>query len=79
MGNVIKEQCTRVTSIWKKIPPRIQVFGFGGCGKTTLLYSLWNNKCPIFTSGTIGINAEKIKYRDKTFDVWEVGGGDKIY
>lgn len=46
-------------------------------GKTTILYRLKLGEC-VTTISTIGFNVETVKYKNLSFCIWDVGGGDKI-
>jgi len=56
---------------------RILMLGLDGAGKTTILYQLKKeehyNKHP-----TIGFNVERIEHKNFNFNIWDVGGQDKI-
>lgn len=68
---------------------RLVMIGLDGAGKTTVLYKL---KVPIkfaflthfklgevvSTIPTIGFNVETVKYKNINFNVWDVGGQDRI-
>ena len=56
---------------------RILMLGLDGAGKTTILYQLKKeehyNKHP-----TLGFNVERIEHKNFNFNIWDVGGQDKI-
>jgi ADP-ribosylation factor protein 1 len=54
-----------------------QMLGLDAAGKTTILYKLKIGEV-IATIPTIGFNVETVEYRNVTFQVWDVGGQDKI-
>lgn len=56
---------------------RMIMVGLDGAGKTTILYQL---KLGIVTQTipTIGFNVETIKYKNLLFNVFDIGGQDKI-
>ena len=56
---------------------RILMLGIDGAGKTTILYKIKLNEV-ITTVPTIGFNVESIKYRNIKFNVWDIGGQDRI-
>lgn len=58
-------------------PVRILMVGLDGAGKTTLLYQLKLGDV-VTTIPTIGFNVETVEYKNLKFDVWDVGGQDKI-
>jgi small GTP-binding protein len=55
----------------------LQMLGLDAAGKTTILYKLKIGEV-IATIPTIGFNVETVEYRNVTFQVWDVGGQDKI-
>jgi small GTP-binding protein len=55
----------------------LQMLGLDAAGKTTILYKLKVGEV-VSTIPTIGFNVETVEYRDVTFQVWDVGGQDKI-
>lgn len=56
---------------------RTLMIGLDAAGKTTILY-----KCKlgevVTTIPTIGFNVETLEYKNHRFEVWDVGGQDKI-
>eukprot|EP01095_Lingulamoeba_sp_RSL-Kostka_P004672 TRINITY_DN158_c0_g1_i3.p1 TRINITY_DN158_c0_g1~~TRINITY_DN158_c0_g1_i3.p1 ORF type:complete len:184 (-),score=67.93 TRINITY_DN158_c0_g1_i3:248-799(-) len=56
---------------------RILMVGLDCAGKTTLLYKLKLGDV-VTTVPTIGFNVETVEYRNVSFNVWDVGGQDKI-
>lgn len=56
---------------------RILIVGLDGAGKTTILYKLKVGEV-VNTVPTIGFNVENVKYKNIDFDVWDVGGQDKM-
>ena len=56
---------------------RVLMLGLDGAGKTTILYKLKLGEVRE-TVPTIGFNVEKIKYKKIEFNVWDIGGQDKI-
>mmetsp|Transcript_34179 Transcript_34179/g.43127 ORF Transcript_34179/g.43127 Transcript_34179/m.43127 type:complete len:181 (+) Transcript_34179:174-716(+) len=56
---------------------RILMLGLDAAGKTTILYKL-NLGDTIHTIPTIGFNVEKIRYKKLEFNVWDIGGQDKL-
>jgi len=61
----------------RKTNARILMLGLDAAGKTTLLYKLKLNE-QINTIPTIGFNVEQVEYKNVNFQVWDVGGQDKI-
>jgi ADP-ribosylation factor protein 1 len=53
------------------------MLGLDGAGKTTILYNLKMGEV-VMTVPTVGFNVETVEYRGVTFQVWDVGGQDKI-
>jgi len=53
------------------------MLGIDGAGKTTVLYKLKMGEV-ITTVPTIGFNVETVQYRNIKFNVWDVGGQDRI-
>eukprot|EP01119_Soliformovum_irregulare_P001295 TRINITY_DN11021_c0_g1_i1.p1 TRINITY_DN11021_c0_g1~~TRINITY_DN11021_c0_g1_i1.p1 ORF type:complete len:188 (+),score=21.42 TRINITY_DN11021_c0_g1_i1:87-566(+) len=51
--------------------------GLDAAGKTTILYRLKLNEV-VTTIPTIGFNVETVEYRNLKFNVWDIGGQDKI-
>ncbi|CAJ1402862.1 unnamed protein product [Effrenium voratum] len=65
---------------WPNFGPRemrILMLGLDGAGKTTSLYQLKLGDV-IKTVPTIGFNVEVVQYKNVKFQVWDVGGQDKI-
>lgn len=56
---------------------RILMLGLDAAGKTTILYRLQNNQV-VSTVPTVGFNVETVKYKNIKFNVWDVGGQEKI-
>lgn len=56
---------------------QLRLLGLDGAGKTTILYKLALGKT-VETIPTIGFNVERVAYRGRCLDVWDVGGQDKI-
>lgn len=54
-----------------------QMLGLDAAGKTTILYKLKLGEV-ITTIPTIGFNVESVEYRNVTFQVWDVGGQEKL-
>ena len=74
MGNFIG-------NVWNKIrgnkEQRICMVGLDAAGKTTILYKLKLGEC-VTTIPTIGFNVETVIHNNISFNVWDIGGGDKI-
>ncbi|PVU90739.1 hypothetical protein BB561_004741 [Smittium simulii] len=56
---------------------RILMLGLDAAGKTTILYKLKLNQT-VTTIPTVGFNVESVTYKNVKFNVWDVGGQDKI-
>lgn len=56
---------------------RILMLGLDAAGKTTILYKLKLNQS-VTTIPTVGFNVETVTYKNVKFNVWDVGGQDKI-
>jgi ADP-ribosylation factor protein 6 len=56
---------------------KILILGLDSAGKTTILYKLKLNK--IKTTGpTVGFNVETFQYKNVKFNMWDVGGQDRL-
>lgn len=53
------------------------MLGLDNAGKTTILYKLKLNEV-VTTTPTIGFNVETVDYKNISFNVWDVGGQDRI-
>jgi len=73
MGNAAK---TLRKLIGKK-DMRVLMLGLDSAGKTTILYKLKLGDS-VSTIPTVGFNVETVKYKNVQFNVWDVGGQDKI-
>ena len=51
--------------------------GLDAAGKTTILYKLKLGEV-ISSVPTIGFNVETVEYKNIKFEIWDVGGHDKI-
>jgi len=56
---------------------RLLMLGLDAAGKTTILYKLKLNQS-VTTIPTVGFNVETVTYENVKFNVWDVGGQDKI-
>lgn len=56
---------------------RILMIGLDAAGKTTILYQLKLGEV-VATMPTIGFSVETVKYKNLLFNVWDIGGQDKI-
>merc|ERR1719333_1153446 len=76
MGLALTKVWTRLISL-RKQEMRILMLGLDAAGKTTILYKLKLGEV-VTTMPTIGFNVETVEYRNISFQVWDVGGQDKI-
>merc|ERR1719231_1334031 len=69
------------TKVWDRIvgqqERKIVMVGLDAAGKTTVLYKLRLGEV-VMTIPTIGFNVETVQYKNIKFNVWDVGGQDKI-
>ncbi|XP_071851006.1 ADP-ribosylation factor 6 [Apostichopus japonicus] len=70
MGNLIPKMFGRREM-------RILMLGLDAAGKTTILYKLKLGQS-VTTIPTVGFNVETVSYKKVNFNVWDVGGQDKI-
>ncbi|KFY09433.1 hypothetical protein V492_05496 [Pseudogymnoascus sp. VKM F-4246] len=56
---------------------RLLMLGLDAAGKTTILYKLKLNQ-DVTTIPTVGFNVETVTFKNVKFNVWDVGGQDKI-
>ncbi|KAI4952541.1 ADP-ribosylation factor, Arf Arf6 [Alternaria rosae] len=56
---------------------RLLMLGLDAAGKTTILYKLKLDQ-DVTTIPTVGFNVETVTYKNTKFNVWDVGGQDKI-
>ena len=74
MGNLINKIWARMVGTREM---RILMVGLDAAGKTTILYKLKLGEV-VNTIPTIGFNVETVEYKNISFNVWDVGGQDKI-
>ena len=70
------------TKLWQRMlsintEMRILMLGLDAAGKTTVLYKLKLGEV-VTTIPTVGFNVETVEYKNISFNVWDVGGQDKI-
>ena len=69
------------SKVWQRMlgtrEMRILMVGLDAAGKTTILYKLKLGEV-VNTIPTIGFNVETVEYKNISFNVWDVGGQDKI-
>lgn len=56
---------------------KIIIVGLNNAGKTTILYKLHLGEV-VVTQPTIGSNVEEINYKNVKFQVWDLGGQEKL-
>jgi ADP-ribosylation factor protein 1 len=74
MGNLFNKIWARMVGTREM---RILMVGLDAAGKTTILYKLKLGEV-VNTIPTIGFNVETVEYKNISFNVWDVGGQDKI-
>jgi len=70
MGNILKK-------LFNNKEMRILMLGLDSAGKTTILFKLKLGQS-VTTIPTVGFNVETVSYKNVKFNVWDVGGQDKI-
>ena len=73
MGNFFAKLFDR----WGVSEQKILMLGLDAAGKTTVLYKLQLGEV-MNTIPTIGFNVETVRYKKIEFNIWDVGGQDKI-
>merc|ERR1711972_942304 len=66
-----------LAGIFGKTEVRMLMVGLDAAGKTTLLYKMKLGEI-VTTIPTIGFNVETVEYKNISFNVWDIGGQDKI-
>eukprot|EP00033_Pygsuia_biforma_P000827 GCRY01000962.1.p1 GENE.GCRY01000962.1~~GCRY01000962.1.p1 ORF type:complete len:179 (+),score=0.20 GCRY01000962.1:198-734(+) len=74
MGGAISRA---IKKLFKNKEMRILMLGLDSAGKTTILYKLKLGE-PVTTIPTVGFNVETFSLNKVKFNVWDVGGQDKI-
>ncbi|KAL5279857.1 ARF4 family protein [Megaselia abdita] len=64
-------------NIFYKRNVRILMVGLDAAGKTTILYQLKLGEV-VSTMPTIGFTVETVRFKNLLFNVWDIGGQDKI-
>ena len=64
-------------SLFEKQEARILMLGLDAAGKTTILFKLKLGEV-VQSIPTIGFNVETVEFKKTKFNVWDVGGQDKI-
>ena len=65
------------SNLFKEKEARILMLGLDAAGKTTILFKLKLGEV-VESIPTIGFNVETVKFKNCKFNVWDVGGQDKI-
>merc|ERR1712232_1037851 len=69
------------TKVWDRLvgkqDRRIVMVGLDAAGKTTVLYKLKLGEV-LTTVPTIGFNVETVQYKNIEFQVWDIGGQEKL-
>ena len=63
--------------MWGKKEARILMLGLDAAGKTTIVYKMKLGEV-LNSIPTIGFNVETVEFKNIKFNVWDVGGQDKI-
>jgi ADP-ribosylation factor protein 1 len=70
-----------LSKLWDKLAgckeSRILMLGLDAAGKTTILYKFKLGDV-VSTIPTIGFNVETVKYKNIEFNMWDIGGQEKI-
>ena len=68
---------SQLSSLFDKREARILMLGLDSAGKTTILFKLKLGEV-VSSVPTIGFNVETVEFKNCKFNVWDVGGQDKI-
>ncbi|KAK1756679.1 ADP-ribosylation factor 6 [Echria macrotheca] len=77
MGNSMSGFSGLLHKLFGSREVRILMLGLDAAGKTTILYQL-KLPHPVTTIPTVGFNVESVTMRNVKFNIWDVGGQDKI-
>mmetsp|Transcript_31326 Transcript_31326/g.55055 ORF Transcript_31326/g.55055 Transcript_31326/m.55055 type:complete len:188 (-) Transcript_31326:234-797(-) len=70
-----------ISNIWDNLfgnkKARVVMIGLDAAGKTTVLYKLRLGEV-LHTVPTVGFNVERVEHKNLDFQVWDIGGQDKI-
>ena len=61
----------------RQVETKTLMVGLDAAGKTTILYKL-NLGNYVLTIPTLGFNVENVEYSNVKFQIWDVGGQDKL-
>jgi len=67
----------KLNSVFGNKEMRVLMLGLDAAGKTTILYKLKLGQ-DVTTIPTVGFNVESVTFKKVKFNVWDVGGQDKI-
>eukprot|EP00929_Paragymnodinium_shiwhaense_P084286 TRINITY_DN4504_c0_g1_i1.p1 TRINITY_DN4504_c0_g1~~TRINITY_DN4504_c0_g1_i1.p1 ORF type:complete len:183 (-),score=39.43 TRINITY_DN4504_c0_g1_i1:323-871(-) len=74
MGGLFAKVLDRLAGVQGR---RILMVGLDAAGKTTVLYKLKLGEV-VTTIPTIGFNVETVQYKNLEFQVWDIGGQEKL-
>lgn len=77
MGNLFGKALRKISRKFRKRKVRILLLGLDASGKTTILSQMKLGEATS-TVPTIGFNVEEVTYENLIFDVWDVGGQDRL-
>ncbi|GFR14476.1 ADP-ribosylation factor 6 [Trichonephila clavata] len=77
VSSSLNEMGKLLSKIFGNKEMRILMLGLDAAGKTTILYKLKLGQS-VTTIPTVGFNVETVTYKNVKFNVWDVGGQDKI-
>jgi ADP-ribosylation factor 6 len=77
MGNTFSSLNLLFSKLLGSKEVRILMLGLDAAGKTTILYKLKIQR-DVTTIPTVGFNVESFTYKNIKFNMWDVGGQDKI-
>jgi ADP-ribosylation factor protein 1 len=75
MGNYLMKAFKTLFTSTQEV--NIVMVGLDGAGKTTVLYKLKTGDS-VLSVPTVGFNIETLEYKNLKFNVWDVGGQDRI-
>ena len=64
-------------NLWKDKEARLLILGLDGAGKSSIMHKMKFGE-NISTAPTIGFNVDEIKVGKLSFNVWDIGGQDKL-
>ena len=74
MGKILSKLFDKITGCKDS---RILMLGLDAAGKTTILYKFKLGEV-VSTIPTIGFNVETVKYKNIEFNMWDIGGQERI-